>query len=342
MPSNNQENTQQQVEDISAAFEEGIYKSSPKIPNQYRASDIIGRRVQASSKNNQSKIGKIQPKRELRQTWHDMTDVEKYILMLVSEHRHLTAAQLGVLVVNETKLHRRKDASDNLKTYFRWVTIQKHAVKLDYKETFKTASLSGLQKKLIHMVKEGWLAQIHPAYLIEGDAPDTAEEVPSLYTDHFYLTPLGARLLICNTAVNRNGSAVKPVGFVPSYKNAAYISILHEAECNEIMCSLISCASYITNPDDGNDYGLVDVCRFFHEKDVEEKGVIGPDGKKIDFKSDGKATLYIEQFHDFVDYYLEYDSGSSTASRIQHKVEAFTKYIDIGIEHFRGECNDDE
>jgi hypothetical protein len=57
----------------------------------------------------------------------------------------------------------------------------------------------------------------------------------------------------------------------------------------------VSCASYISNPDDGKDYGLVDVCRFYHEKDVEEKGVQYTDGSKIDFKSDGKVTFYIEQ-----------------------------------------------
>ena len=133
-------------------------------------------------------------------------------------------------------------------------------------------------------------------------------------------------MLIVNTAVNRDSSSDKPVGYVPTYKKAAYQTILHEAESTEIFCSLVSCAQFASNPDDNRDFGIFDICRFYHEKDVEEKGVVYK-GKKIDFKTDGKLTMYVDSIGDFIDWYIEYDSGSSSADKIKHKTEAFIKYI---------------
>ena len=308
-------------------FDDGEYLMVPRIPDQYKASDVIGKRTQASSASTAIKMGEIKPKAKLRAIWNGMTDVEKYILMLISEHRHLTQAQLGVLLVTPTRLRQKKGAINNTKAYFKWVTDTKYECHLNYKNTFKTSTHNGLSLKLRHMCDDGLLEEITPAYAVdERNISKRYQETPSLYTQHYYLTPLGAKVLVCNTAANRNTANEKPVGFVPTYKHAAFQTILHEAECTEILCSIISCAQYATNPDDGKEYGLFDICRFYHEKDVEEKNVVY-NGKKIDFKSDGKLTMYVEEYGDFIDWYIEYDSGSSTPSKITHKTEAFIKYI---------------
>ena len=308
-------------------FDEGEYLMVPKIPEQYRASDVIGKRTQASSASTAIKLGPIKPKAKLTSIWNGMTDVEKYILMLISEHRHLTRAQLAVLLINPTKLRQRKGCVNNTKAYFKWVTEEKYMCHLNYKNTFKTATQNGLDLKLKHMCDDGLLEEITPAYAVdERNISARYKETPSLFTQHYYLTPLGAKVLICNTDIKTNTSKEKPVGFVPTYKNAAYQTILHESECTEILCSIISCAQYATNPDDEKNYGLFDICRFYHEKDIEEKN-IRYNGKKIDFKSDGKLTMYVEEYGDFIDWYIEYDSGSSTDSKIKHKTEAFIKYI---------------
>lgn len=309
-------------------FQDYEYLSVPRIPEQYRASDVIGKRTQASSANTGIPIGKIAPKNLLRDIWNGLTDVEKYILMLVSEHRHLTLHQLESLIVTPSRRRIAEGGINNTKTYYEWVTKKKYGVEgMSYKNTFKTARMTGLAGKVDRMVKDGLLEEIIPAYSVdERNISERYIETPSLFTHHYYLTPRGAKVLICNTKVNKPGSKVNPVGYVPTYKSAAYQTILHEAECTEVLCSIISCASYAANPDDGRSYGIFDVCRFYHEKDVEEKKVIYK-GKKINFKTDGKLTMYVGAVEDFIDWYIEYDSGSSTVSKITHKTEAFIKYI---------------
>lgn len=316
------------AQNAECLFDEYEYLSVPKIPQDYRASDIIGKRTQASSKSNAIPMGEVKPKARLRDIWNSLTDVEKYILMLVSEHRHMTQAQLSVLVVTSAQFRRQKGCVNATKAYYEWVTKEKYKVEgMNYKNTFKTFTLQGLAGKMDGLVKAGLLEEIIPAYAVdERQISDRYIETPSLFTRHYYLTPLGAKVLVCNTDINRNGSRVKPVGYVPTYKNAAYQTILHEAESTEVLCSIISCAQYASNPDGADDYGLFDVCRFYHEKDVEEKGVVYK-GKKINFKTDGKLTVYVDSLGDFIDWYIEYDSGSSTADKIRHKTEAFIKYI---------------
>ena len=119
-------------------FDDGEYLMVPRIPDQYKASDVIGKRTQASSASTAIKMGEIKPKAKLRAIWNGMTDVEKYILMLISEHRHLTQAQLGVLLVTPTRLRQKKGAINNTKAYFKWVTDTKYECHLNYKNTFKT------------------------------------------------------------------------------------------------------------------------------------------------------------------------------------------------------------
>lgn len=317
--------------DVSSVFTSGKTLSIPVIPEQYRASDVIGRRTQASSSSNAIRIGKMSPKARLRSIWDELTDTEKYALMLVSEHRHMTAQQLKVLIVQPTRLRKgaKNGKVDNLQSYYDFVVNVKYkADGMSYSKALSIGTLKGLVSNVLNdLIARGLLEKITPAYWVDNDKmSERYKEAPSLYTEHYYLTPVGAKVLVCNTAIRTNTAKRNAVGFVPTYKNAAYQSVLHEAECTEVMCSMISCASYASNPDDGRYYGLFDVCRFYHEKDIEEKDV-EYNGKKIDFKTDGKVTMYVEQFHDFVDWYIEYDSGSSTSDKIKHKTEAFIKYI---------------
>ena len=308
--------------DSEKVFNDYEYRSVPAIPEEKRAAEVIGQRTQASSSSVGARIGEIRNKSKYRETWNSMTDVEKYILMLVSEHRHLTAAQLGVLIVQGAVYRQTKGAFNHMKAYFKWVTEERYKEKLDYKSTYKMATMGGLDKKLAQMCAGGLLERINPAYSVrEEGAGERFKQAPALFTAHYYLTPLGARVLIVNTAITK-----ATVGFVPTYKSAAIQSILHEAECAEILCSIASCAGYVSNLPEEEGYGMIDVCRFYHEKDVEEKNVVYA-GKKIDFKSDGKMVIYSEAAGDFLDFYIEYDSGSSTKDKIRHKTEAFTKYI---------------
>lgn len=318
-------------ENTERLFEDCEYLSVPKIPEQYRASDIIGMRTQARDGSNKTPIGKINNKAKLANIWKQLTDVEKYILMLISEHRHMTQAQLGTLIIPASSRKKAKGGSggfDATKSYYEWVTKVKYAVSgMSYKATFKTGTHAGLENKIKGLVDLGLLAEIQPAYDVDKKiTSERYKETPALFTQHYYLTPLGAKVLIVNTDVNRDSASEKPVGYVPTYKKAAYQTILHEAESTEIFCSLISCAQFASNPDDERDFGIFDVCRFYHEKDIEEKGVEYK-GKKIDFKTDGKLTMYVDSIGDFLDWYIEYDSGSSSSDKIKHKTEAFIKYI---------------
>lgn len=329
MPEANHNENDSENEELAVFDEEGQYLAVPRIPEQYRASDIIGKRIQASSKSNAIRIGPIKNKSKLRDLWNSLSDTRKYILMLISEHRHLTQMQLRVLVQQPSMLLARDGKHfDSFKTYYKWVTEQKYGVSgMSYKKTFMTKTDKGMSRILDDLCDKQLIERITPAYSVDDrEISDRYKEVPSLFTQHYYLTALGAKVLIINTDANRTTSRTKPVGFVPTYKNAAFQTILHEAECTEILCSLASCALYASNPDDGKNYGFFDVCRFYHEKDVEEKDVTYK-GKKIDFKSDGKFTMYVSKLNDFIDWYIEYDSGSSTKDKIKHKTEAFIKYI---------------
>lgn len=319
------------------------YDSIPRIPLKFRGAPIIGLRTSAAGNIN-TPIGPLSPKKKFREIWDvGLTDVEKYVLMLISEHRHMTAEQLAVFVIMPTEIRHFPEGGHNtVKTYYEWVTKVRYECPLDYKETFKTSTSRGLGQKLDHLIQLRLIDKIIPSYKVRKNDSAEFNSTPSLYTEHYYLTPDGAKALIINTAavlLNAKDSD-KAVGYVPSYRSAAYTSIVHETECNEVMCSLIENAEYLSNIDaygmrddgDTRDYGTFDVARFYHEKDCEEKYVpfhdpIDMKDKTTDFKTDGKVVLYAEQLGEFIDYYLEYDSGSSSASKIKHKVEAFTRYI---------------
>lgn len=315
-------------EDLARAFfDEYEYASIPPIPEEWRASDIIGKRTKPSG-GTALKIGPIQPRRKLVAKWEMLTDVERYILMLVSEHRHLTATQLATLIVTPTVAAKTGGLVDNCRTYWRWVSEERYHVSLDYKKTFQTKTLKGLHAILQKLCEPryGVLEEIVPSYGVdERNVSARVKAMPALYTRHYYLTPEGAKVLVCNTAANKPTKSQSgcPVGFVPSYKDAAYMSILHESECTEVFCSMISCASYATNADEGA-YGLLDLCRFYHERATEEH-LRSLDGRssKVTFKPDGKIVLYSRAKDAFLDCYLEYDSGSSRESNIKHKVHAY-------------------
>ena len=323
------------------------YSDVPKIPQQFRSADIIGLRTRATGKN-EEKIGTITQKKRLRKLWDDMTDVEKYILMLISEHRHLTVNQLQTLIILPTQI-RKANAADmrrmrgdartdipvhnTLKPYFSYVTSEKYKTQLNYKECHKTATVRGLMTILRRLQKLELIEEITPSYKVKPASSQAYKDTPSLFTEHYYLTVMGARLLICNTAATQP-SGDTPVGFVPTYKDSSYLSIVHETECAECFLSIMSCSEYASNmelfnPDaeDYADYGFFDICRFFHEKDVEARFRLTDKDRETVFKSDGELTLYSSRLGDFIDYFLEYDAGSSKPNNIKHKIEAFAKYV---------------
>lgn len=331
-------------------YENYEYVDFPTVPMQFRGADIIGLRTRATGKTDE-RIGPIQPKGVLRKLWDDLTDVNKYILMLISEHRHLTINQLQTLIVLPTQIRTanskkmkeaRKDPRteeipihNTMKAYFTYVTEEKYQCPLDYKTCHKTATIRGLKTLIKSLCELRYIEEITPSYEVRVSAKKVSKEYkahPSLFTQHYYLTPLGARLLICNTNATTS-TGKNPVGFVPTYKDAAYMSIVHETECSECFCSIIACSEYASNmelwnpnADDKRDYGFFDICRFYHEKDVEYRFKDGK-GSKVVFKSDGEMTIYSSKLGDFIDYFLEYDAGSSKAGNIKHKIESFAKYV---------------
>lgn len=413
---------------INAAYATDYeYSMFPKVPEYFRGADVVGLRTRSTGTNEQ-RILPFSNRSRYRKIWSDqLADSDKYILMLISEHRHLTDSQLETLVVVPSAIRFSKGGGYNpLKTYMRYLTEEKysdgaHDNRLDYKACFKTRTMIGLLKKLNSLQKMGLIEPIVPSHRIEGHGGKEFETVPSLFTRHWYLTLEGARLLCVNTAVNVNGKTNTTVGFVGTYQEAAFISIVHESECNDIFCSMIECCEYASNIEneelweevrdtraklarsnigraikgkigfdqvmdgdgqvlddadeeyeengdagseppaakddkpndsedtgiddgfasfemadimdddthggDGTNYGKFDICRFFHEKDCEvKKAMIDGKMRELGFKSDGMITIYSDVLGDFVDYYLEYDSGTSKANSIAHKIEAFMKY----------------
>lgn len=336
---------------MAALFTEFQYDDVPPIPIDYRGATIIGLRTRATG-NSSIQIGTIAPKKKLRMIWQNLTPVEQYIIMLVSDHRHMTADQLSTFVILPTLVrHLPSGGHNSIKPYFVWLTQSKYGVQLSYKETHKTSTMNGLMQKIDHLVALGLIEEIRPSYKVRKNDSVLFNETPSLYTSHYYLTALGARVLICNTLATRpETKGNHGVGFVETYRNAAYMSIVHETECTDVFCSIVRNAMFLSNIDllkgredgDDKDYGYVDICRFFHEKDCEEKYVPFHDStdnkdRTIDFKTDGELTLYSSKLGEFIDYFLEYDSGSSTSSKIKHKAEAFVRYIlwQKGLHDFR-------
>ena len=248
----------------------------------------------------------------------------------------MTVQQLSVLIINPTVCLNTDGWVNNCRTYWRWVSEGKYQCQLHYHRTFNTRQPTGLKRTLGKLCEAGLLEEITPSYGInETNVSQRVKSMPALYTNHYYLTVLGAKVLICNTAANRTTSTDRPVGFVPSYRDAAYMSILHESECTEVLCSIISCATYASNTDKGK-YGLVDVCRFYHEKDTETH-LRTLNNRKLTFKPDGKITLYAQSIDEFIDAYIEYDSGSSRESNIKHKIHAYYLYnIRMMEEHGSG------
>ena len=360
---------------------------TPRIPERYRGVDILGLRTRGNGTVG-VKMGSLGNKRKLQEIWNSLTPVQRYILMLVSEHRHLTKDQLYTFVImpgsirraNETEPKkarmkerlrqqtgkvpslaevqaavREEDARrkaqgkparipvrDVLRTYTEWLFQTKYKVPLSpktYKQVTKTSSFVGLDRSLQDLVDRDLLVARDPSYKVRSKGRTSAyTDTPSLFTEHYYLRPLGARVLVCNTAIKSPGtrSASPSVGYVETHMEAAYSSIVHETECTECLLSIVRCAQYMSNmevfsPEAGDaDYGYVDVCRCYHEKDCEMKRIDwrGTNGRKgIDFKSDGEVTIWSSKLNEFVDLFLEYDAGSSKQGNIAHKIEAYLKFI---------------
>ena len=326
-----------------ALFRDYSYTDVPRFPEEYRGANIIGLRTKPTGTSSVS-IGAIAPKKKLRMIWDNLTPVEKYIMMLISDHRHLTTDQLETLVVLPTKIRALPGGGhQSIHPYFEWLTFSKYGEQLSYKETFKTSTVSGLEQKIGHLVDLGCIEEIQPSYHVHKNDDPEYNRTPSLFTSHYYLTAVGARVLICNTLAtvpSEKPSERHGVGFVPTYRSSAYQSIVHETESTDTFVSMVRNAEFLSNIDalglradgDDTDYGFIDICRFYHEKDCEEKYVPYHDDaamvdRTIDFKTDGKLVMYSSKLGEFLDYYLEYDSGSSSSSKISHKTEAFIRYI---------------
>lgn len=392
------------------AFYEDFETSAlvPRIPEEMRGTDILGLRTRGNGTVG-IKMGAITNRRKLEDKWQSLSPAKRYILMLVSEHRHLTIDQLSTFLVMPARVRRanereakrvfagsalreelgraatkaevdaRVDAEDqamlgrraaragkdpaalsdaerrrlgkyqthdSLRPYMDWLTREKYGQELNYKNAMKTLQMGGLQRMVNELSKDGLLVARDPSYKVrEQGATSSYTDTPALFDQHYYLSPLGARVLVANTRIKAPSVGAKSptVGYVETHLDAAYTSIVHETECTECLLSLVRCAEYLSNVEvfspmaDETGFGYVDVVRCFHEKDCEEKRVDwrgSDDAKGIDFKSDGLVTLFSSRLHDFIDLYLEYDAGSSKRRNIAHKVEAYLKHVLSKMDEF--------
>lgn len=177
---------------------------------------------------------------------------------------------------------------------------------------------------------------------------NNTKDLPALFnTLHLYLTGKGSRFLLSISGITDGKKGISnkikrnkhQVGFVPSYKNAAFSSIVHETECTEVFTSIIMNTIYLSNQY-SNEYGKILVSRCNHEMHTEinvkwrgpntdNRGNIKTDTMSdyIKFKPDGDITLYTTRNQTFHHFYLEYDSGTSGKGSIYHKIEAYIKFI---------------
>ena len=324
------------------------YTMFPEIPAQYRAVDLLGLRTKPSG-TIEEKLGPISPKAKLRQIWDGLSDLERYILILLSEHRHMTARQLVPFTLRTTEIrHFPNGGSQSTKPYFDYLKA-KYEVnntgtrpdQIRYKEATKCSTLKGLISKLDHLVDLNLIDPIQPSYHVKNNNSVDFQENPSLYTVHYYLSRDGAKVLICNTGIGLpSEKGGRGCGYVSTHKSSAFSSIVHNSECQEVMCSIVENAEYVSNidqygrvdPDDTTDWGRIEILRYEHEGNIEVKNVpymkldskaVGGKAKAaIDFKTDGMVSLYSSKLDAIISAYLEYDSGSSTAKGIEHKVLA--------------------
>lgn len=324
--------------DFEDEVSERIWKGLPEDTKRHifptasdpynRGAEVLGIRTRGSG-TTEIPIGKIRPKDFLRQIWEGLELPQRYILMLVSDHRHLTPSQLSHIVVASTRDRRREGREDVCRELYRWTVVQRYGCHdMPYEDTVNVPNDKVLHRYLKDMVQDGLLHEVSPSYSLGRTGnPEEIVDEPALYSMHYYLTPRGARVLICNTSATEKGKGgTTQIGYVPTHRNAAFQSIVHETECADVLCSVIAGCEWGSNLPN-HVLGDFEVCRFWHEKETEYPEVPYGQRGKIDFKPDGKIVIWSSLIGDFIDMFLEYDSGSSKEKNIAHKVEAFLKYV---------------
>lgn len=234
------------------------------------------------------------------------------------------------------------DWFNGLLSFFYFVSLGKYGVKL-LDNNVLGVSVWHVFESLKFLVSNGFIELVYPSYKVTSCSSDLFNMVPFLFRVHLFLSVRGGRLLVENTNITSASS-----GYNPNYRSAYYTSIVHAAETNDIFSSLIDGILWFNNVcwlnrvlgreyydiSDVSEYYNqgIDIVRYYHEKDCEYKNVEFYDSanqKKniIDFKSDGLLTVFNKKDYVFVDLFLEYDSGTSKAASITHKLEAFIRYV---------------
>lgn len=298
----------------------------PIIPVEYRGAEALGVRTRPDGSNKET-LGTSMPgfgRPKQREAWNKLGEAEKWVMLNISEHRHLTTQQLSYLCVLPGTITGEVEHKGLYQLYID--IMERYGVRdVEWHRQTWCRSTKGLEKLLERLAEQDMLYKVDPAYSISEKTEERLEN-PALWCTHWYLSKKGALTLASSTKAKygvKEGNT--KLGYVPSHKEAMVSSIVHETECNEVFSSLVSAAQYI-NSFKNPSFGYYEICRWLHEMNTESEIPALNKDYMIKFKPDGMMTMYMSPLCGFVDLYLEYDAGSSTTDKICYKTEAFIKF----------------
>lgn len=300
-------------EDVPAVAGEGVQRVRlravplPPVSPAGLANITLGVRKKRSTQSVSNRLRK-HAAAELAAAWDGTTPFEKTLLLLLAEHKTLSAPQIKAFFALPAKQPRV--ACEGLLASLE----ERYGTELPPDRVFTAKSQEQVYTKAEKLKRKGLVASVHNATnnLIIDKAL-----APSLLSVHYFLTEMGAQTVATVTGT--------PLSFVANYETYAFDSLLHLSEVNDFFVSSIAAAQDLMNnhPDEA---GILDVTSWLHESRTEHQFEIYA-GRTIKFRSDGMMTLFSSLREDFTDFYLEHDTGRMPAEKIRTKTAAYLHFV---------------
>lgn len=252
---------------------------------------------------------KKRDQQKLIEEWNTLDQRAKLILLLLSEHKTMSRNQLQQLCLLGYK-------KDNL-AFSGWLNYlsEKYNTPLDPKVIFTQSTENTVYYKTLRPMKIQGIVDV-VNYIMHAT---TSGEHPIAASGLYFLTEHGAQLICAGT-----GASLDDVGFVPNYHRYSTSSAIHNLNANGFFLNTVAAIQGIVDMNDPNT-GILDFAAWKNEKESVHQ--LAMDGSNYFFRPDGFAILFSSQAGGFVPVYLEFDVGSSSADKIQHKTKTYIRYI---------------
>lgn len=291
--------------------------NSPKIKSldlpEVVMSEKMTAKLSMASARNKKRTKSIRLKKRdkptLKKEWEELPQDLKLVLILLSEHRTMTRQQIQRLFLIGYK-------RDTL-AFGGWLNYLsvKYKTDLDPSQLFTIMTERSIYYKTLSKLRHAGLVDV-VNYILQAK---TMVEHPVVNSSLYFLTEHGAQIVCAGGEIS-----LQEVGFVPNYERFSAASATHDLNVNEFFLNTIFSIQHLIDLKDPR-VGIIDFAKWKSERECVHQ--LALDGSKYFFRPDGLAIIYSSARGGFLPIYLEFDTGSSSAHKIQHKTKAYIRYM---------------